>query len=212
MTVIFTDGFENNNILAWTGSVIQGANTLATSSTQKNTGVYSLYINQPSSGSDIYVYKDLNGASLYYAREYVYFTTLPTGIDSVITLLDGATSRGLHTTYVSGAGWALKLIQSATVDYQSAVTASTGQWYCIELELLLSTTVGVAKLWVDGSLTVNQTGLNTSEIATINMLRSGISSFSGTSEVYVDDVVVADAYIGLSSVSYTRTLTDLLGV
>ena len=84
----------------------------------------------------------------------------------------------------------------ATVSTNYNFAAATGTWYCVETKFFEDAATGEYHVWLDGTERITDVGLNTSgadfDKIRVGRTAQGYSPFN----VYVDCVVVADAYIG----------------
>ena len=72
-------------------------------------------------------------------------------------------------------------------------------WYCVEFYAKIASSGGIFRMWVDGVLVLEQTGLNTASVGTIAQVRTGLTYVSGVTsslEVYGDCYVMSNNYIG----------------
>jgi glutamine cyclotransferase len=82
----------------------------------------------------------------------------------------------------------------------SGIAVNANQWYRLEIHVKVDTpTTGEVKCWINGSLVLDQTGINNTEwLNGVQYLQFGekcASPLSGAHHVYVDDVKVASSYI-----------------
>ena len=201
MTEIFSSGWENSGGSdvtddgAWTGS--SGSPTVV--GTPVHTGSYGLKAEVTVTGG-CYVTKTL--ASSYaelYARFYVQVNAVTTQIRGFLQLNDeygnsiGAvgvdSSRHLQLRYYNAG------VQTAT----STTILTLDQWYCVELYVYQSDTVGQFKVYLDGT-EVNdlaQTNCDNYIASNLKILRVGMDYAWATSTIYADCTVVATTYIGV---------------
>lgn len=79
------------------------------------------------------------------------------------------------------------------------VTLNDGSWHRVELEVVFNSSTGTCKCWVDGSLDINTTGLNTDATATgrktteLGTIGIGLGKNNATTDwTEFDDVIVWD--------------------
>jgi hypothetical protein len=143
-------------------------------------------------------------------RFYLKFGALPTGeghhlyMASLDSTVPSSTATSVFIIYSGGNYyWGLYNNAGETQD-STASNPTTGVYYCVEL--LRDKTNNIQKLWINGVLkaTRNDTIANNTTNAAVGI--DYIDS-SVTQTIYVDDVVVADSYIGplqsASKLSYT---------
>ena len=77
-------------------------------------------------------------------------------------------------------------------EYLPAVTLSTGVWHTLEMTAVINGANGEARLWLDGRLVLNQTGINlgTNPIALLSTGHYVSSDPNPASILYIDDGVV----------------------
>jgi len=214
--VIFSDGFESGDFSAWTSTAKSGDATLEVSTAYPHHGSYGMHAKNSGSGATAVVIKDFTAQTTCSERIYVRMVNVPTQLDGYIRFFDfriSGTQRfgcGLMRDGVSGDyKWFLHYLSSGsqTNSYSAAITPSANTWYCLEMKVVISATVGEARLYVDGSEVITATGLNTgstgvsrTEVGIGGMDSNPPASYAwyGTNyvEVYEDCVVVADTYIG----------------
>ena len=225
-TVIFADGYESGDFSAWTQTLSGGGgSTPVIDSNTVHHGSYSAKL-QINTGASAYSLTRKTFASSYselYARDYVYIDALPDcagagGLDyigvgsSSGTLVTGgiykdAAGNYYWSTYGQLPGWAWRSGQQET--------PSVPAWYCLELYVKVHESAGVVKLWVDGTLKVDLSNLDSDAVGNLTRADARLESPGGVSQgsgkiVYVDCVVVADTYIGPEATS--QTVTDSLSL
>ena len=210
-TELFNNGFEEGNFSAWTA--ISG--TVSVQSTTKHTGTYGMKAEFASNWANSYAQKSglTGGVPTAFTRFYFQIDTLPadgTGV-FLLELVDTAFATIAYVgLYRSGANYQLRLTRSrpATVSTNYNFSAATGTWYCVEIKFFENASTGEYRVYLDGTERITDTGLNTSG-ADFDKIRvgrgaQGYSPFS----VYIDCVVVADAYIGPESGVTVQTVND----
>lgn len=201
-TVLFSDGFESGTILttdippgAWNSKT--GTPTVVT--TVAREGIYSClcnasseFVNRTQADTEIWV------------RVYVYLDNVPANANEIVEFIRIrllATGFGLRVTLINVAGtnkWQYIISQIPTTKTSDLQTnPSSDTWVCVEARLTCSATVGVTQLYVNGGeLTdISLTGTNTGILSMDQVLVGQIYS-NYVTNVYVDSVVMADAYIG----------------
>ena len=209
MTQIFADGFESGDFSAWTGTSASSGCTIEVQNTNPHTGTYNAHaLTTTTSSVTAYCYKTGTFGAITYARMYVKFYQINILTNIRIHLLDlvGTTTVSVQLRN-NPAVWA---IRAGASNYLGTHTPVTGQWYCIELKR--DSTNGLTQLWVDGVVEVAETSVTITGNCT--QVNAGIcaSSVSAVNELYVDCVVVSDAYIGPEVSSVLQTVTDSLSL
>jgi hypothetical protein len=192
----FYDGFESGNLSAWSGFGEGSAGDSISSSTdQANTGSYSAKCVMDSVASpQAMVYEDVPDESNLFARIQIY-------LDPSLSITDRLTVMQYIDT---SPGW--QNLLSVTIDqdmtlymwnaydgeaygYQVGNTISKGSWHTLEMQAKISETAGEARLWLDGQLEIEATGINLSTDRLITRFAAGIY-WAGDNEpntLYIDD-------------------------
>jgi len=211
MTELFSDGFESGDYSEWTDEFNNGTHNI--DSTTVHSGTYSDYCKataawQNWSGG---VYKDIGDQSLVYARNYVYFAKLPDSGQyyDFNGLYDGWSY--LARIRVRNNGGTLQIglyIGGSETLTNYALVEDT--WYRIEIGRFKDAS-GWTKLWVDGaeeeSPTVTVNGDTSGNFVDRVMFGIVYSGSEADAELYQDDCIIADAYIGEEGLSQTVTET-----
>ena len=191
-SVVFADGFESGNFSAWTG-INYGSPTVVT--TDVNSGVYSM---KAPATADSLVYKILDSSSnSLYVRAYVKYSSLSFNgkVESVAVGTSSGVLDAQCGVYIDGLGntyWNIRDFAGKYTYVQDSIVV--GSFYCMELYVQRSS--GTVSLWINGVLKINVTGANLggSDFNTVCVGSSDFASIGGY--VSVDDVVVANSYIG----------------
>jgi len=213
---VFEDGFESGNFSAWTGNSVSGF-TQAVSTDYAHHGTRSLKAVGGNGASEYHeLYKTITAATAYYIRGYIYFETLPT---NNVTAWVGPTFLNSADLNIAGAGirkqatdynWcAINGAPASNVAYHANIsTINPDTWYCLEIYSEVHATAGVLKLWVDGNLVVNQSGLITNGLG--NIARGSALSYTEWGAwnptditLYHDCYVIDSSYIGPESAGET---------
>jgi len=206
----FSDGFESGSFNAWSGTLISGG-VISPSTTKAHTGTYSARSVVYSEGGQAMLYKDLSSSrTVVYLQAYVWIDLqlIPNGgVAPIIELLNGSTMSsqfGIKNNYGT-LNYALsyKDRSGTEITTTSANTATLGAWHLIELAVYANANAGWSRLWVDGQLVIDNTNINTG--TSINKINLGVANY--VSMVYLDNIVVADSYIG----PQTYTISTIAG-
>jgi len=213
---IFSDGFESGDFVGWTGQY-ENDGAITVQSTTKHHGTYAAQSAITSGAAVRYAIAEKNLGVTYktlYWRAYVNFETL-TGLSAN----DLNTFMGLYDSLYDhvGAGlyndagtvkWAMWYRNNGAmvITTLATPTPSINTWYCIEIKIVHATGTGEARMYIDGVEKLTATSLTNNDEDTGLCgvgwtLRSGSISEGWT--VYVDCVVVADAYIGTEAAGVT---------
>lgn len=221
-TEIFSDGFEGVYYSPWTGVGTSGF-TQAFSAAQCHHGTKSI-IQTGGDGTGEYaeIYKTIASATAYYMRAYVLLGTLGSGN---VTTWFGPCFLTSGDANILGAGirkeadgtrnWCVINGVGPHAAYHAAdSTINAGQWYCLEIYCFIAASPnGKAKLWVDGVLVVDQTGLDTA--TTGNIARGAILTWTengayhtANCDFFADCAVISDAPIGTEEAQKFRGSQD----
>lgn len=220
MTILYRSGFEPGNLSEWTGTRVANGLTPAVA-TFPFKGVYSArFLTNPILAlaySQVYINTDFGDI---YVRAYIY---VKQGITSLLRhdrfyLLrlmgpDNNTTMliGIRREADQAPGWCL-WYRKTTTPYDGTHTYGTtivtaadqGRWICIEIHHNAAT--GLYEVWIDGRLEITMT-VTPGDLPQVTALQAGIYK-GGTAgqpwdptgqytiEVYGDDVIIADSYIG----------------
>ncbi len=181
MTTIFSDDFESGDFSAWTAT--ENSPTITT--TPVHHGSHAMQANLASwAAANCRASKNITSSSAVYMRCYVRMEDLFTG--------SGLKGIGPRFYYSGGSSiafvivdcpnnkWGIRNNVSSTSYFESGTSAiNPDQWYCLELYINVNSASGELKLWVDGILKVDQTGLNT---GTNNVTGASANSYSQNAE------------------------------
>jgi hypothetical protein len=200
--VLFSDGFETNDLSAWTTYNHDTNASIATSNTQKHTGSYSAYVSSPNGaewGADIE--KTIAAQTTAYLRFYIYFTSLPAAGKSIaVAFLTSAAAYGLAGVGVVNDGstykWILWGQDTGTNSVLDTDNPTTSTWYCVELKAVKGNGTGEARFYLAGTEKLSLT--NQTQNFDIESANVGVWAISGgpTATHYIDCVVVDASYIG----------------
>lgn len=192
MAVRYFTGFETGDASEiaslQTGMSIQG--------TTKRTGSYALKCTTGGEGEYV---NGLN-ASTVFVRFALFIEDVSTpgttqaGYPLILrTAADGllATLQLLHGTD-GGRTIQIQNQVGGTVNIGSAFAVVAGQQYVCEVKCVISATVGILELKVDGSVVQSGTGLNTGS-TNVDKVRPSQMDTGGFTNFYIDDVLVDDA-------------------
>lgn len=197
-TVLFASGFESGSLAGdgWDGT-LGTAPTVVT--TAPHHGAY--HMRCATSGQKE-AYETKSPYTTMSIRLYFRVVTLPPNDGSFVPIC-----RLLNTAW--GTIWQLQYRNTAgtltlrlTHYFPSAVSAdytltiSTGVYYCLECTVVKGAATGSYTVYFNGSPVITQAGLDTSGCGTVGIICVGQWGASYDADLYIDCVVVADAYIG----------------
>ena len=206
-TTVFSDGFENppntppSTFTAWSSTT--GSPSIVSNVT--HSGTYAARF--VPAGANAYK-QTASTYSSAFMRAYVYFDVLPTvayGLQ-LIKVYDSSFSKETDiAVYRSDASHSFWEIHSPGGYYIFTATINAGQWYCIELQRTTGNGNGINTLWVDGI----QVGTITNDTQTVNAQNFYVGTLAAINSIaYIDDVVIADAYIGPMPMTASVTFTS----
>jgi hypothetical protein len=204
-TTIFAHGFEGgdfgtdpNTGYAWTGTKVLSGCSLTVVTEQAHHGSYSAKavvtsgeLNYPACS-----YITFTEQTTLFARAYVRWASFPTsaGRDQVLETL--ATTMGVKND-AGTMKWDFWYVTGVATWNEIVVASPTPQldtWYCLEVKVVKGTS-GEVRFYIDGNEVASATNIDTSQHYN-NEVDVGLTYTRTAETVYVDCVVVADAYIG----------------
>ena len=224
-TELFSDGFESGDFSEWTGTVVSdGDHAISVQSTIKHQGTYTCKSASANTNSSDYAlaYKTLSSAyQTIFMRVYARVSALPSSGQQFSVFKSRDKDNSSYQVLVglwndSGTlKWFVYNRHTATF-YTYSENMLVDTWYCLELKVYRHATSGELKLWRNGTNIIDQTGLDTGDSDHDKVYVGYETNFMSTgsiTDVYLDCVVVADAYIGPEEegATYTKTWnTDVL--
>jgi len=214
---IFSDGFESGDFSAWTSTT--GSPTVQNSIKHHDT--YAMRVAGSNVGSSDYASKSITFTEVNprYLRFYMYFDAL--GDEDYTGALCGiywyGSCLGGCILRWDGSKNVLTLVYSDNSGNDGATALQEHTWYCIEVVQYGGTGDGYVKIYLNGILEAENTGLT--ETNTPLSVRVGILHDYKGAIICFDCVVVADAYIGPEDAggptvkkgsSLVNTMTEML--
>jgi hypothetical protein len=206
--LFYDDGFESGLVPPWDTTYADTGDSITQSSTRAYAGTYSAKAETDNqTGATAYVQEDITGQSTLYIRMYIYLDSgfdawPPDATDEYVNFLrtvnmdsgwQNLISLNVYSNDDAGESEYMKLYFWNTWTseaYWSTNKITTGQWHSIEVKLVIAPAPnGEAKMWLDGNLEINQTGINT---GTLNITRicSGITwqgNYTDPHIIYIDE-------------------------
>jgi len=195
---IFSDGFESGDFTAWTST--EGTPAIVPSPVHH--GTYAAQMN----ASGDYLEKEIAEQTILYYRCYVRFNNLQANNNSNrFDILDVLTAseeiacveafkNKWVLEYHTGAGW-------FSIDWVSAPVINT--WYCVELKIVISATVGEFTVYIDGVSRMSATGLDSNNFGNAIRVFLAYKNNDEPLTVTFDCVVVDSSYIGPEAAGVT---------
>jgi hypothetical protein len=225
MTTLFSDGFEcppntaPDTFTPWNGTAANAV--LAIQDSVKYTGTYALSVTADAAEYGI-VKKTVADANEIYIQARVRFSAVPSAGTSITFMEIGTANLGVifQSLGVVNTGAGAKFFSRyrssvAYTDVYSATTPLVDTWYLLEFYLKTDNGAGAVKAYIDGVEDANLAASSLTNLYTLETVGVGIDywvSNSYASIVYVDDVVVADAYIGPALWNLTVNSSPITGV
>jgi hypothetical protein len=176
-------------------NALSGSPTVVTSPV--HAGTYALRCNP--AGAAQYMQKTLTGDRMV-LRMYVRFDSLPSADCDLFTIRD-AGGLSFKFRYIQASN-KFQVVFESTDPQLSSMTVSTGQWYCVELNVLLNAATRTCDWQIDGTAQTQSTSTQTA--STVAALRIGTGN-AETYTCYYDDLIVsvtnADYPLGAGGVS-----------
>ena len=201
-TIIFSDGFETGDFSQWTSTT--GSPVLTTTTVYDGSYAMNITANTQT------VTKMLGSAyANIFVRLYVRFSAFPAAQDygdNILTVGSDASwsyATTVRLQNIDGTNCRFGMQSGANVYTYGSDNVQLDTWYCIELNRT-TTTGGNTILYVDGVSAVSY-GI---EFYDADRLDVGGEAQLSSAE-YLDDVVVADAYIGPATIQVAFDQTGL---
>jgi hypothetical protein len=162
-------------------NALSGSPTVVTSPV--HAGTYALRCNP--AGAAQYMQKTVTGDRVV-LRMYVRFDTLPSADCDLFTIRD-AGGLSFRFKYIQASN-KFQVVFGSTDPQLSSMTVSTGQWYCVELNVLLNAATRTCDWQIDG--TAQTQSASTQTASTVAALRIGTGN-AETYTCYYDDLIVS---------------------
>jgi len=196
--IVFSDGFEcppnaaPHNFTAWSYS----EGTCSIQSGTVHSGSYAAYFQNHLGGSWNSVTATIPDSSNLYLRAYVRFSTLSKSSQYILAFTDATDSSPIALAGTSdGTHWQC-WVQNGYTFTSVATTINPDQWYCMELYVKIGAGLsGAAYLYINGVKVAGSTGIRTSAAGNIFHVAVGAIE-GGEYNVYIDDVVASNGYVG----------------
>lgn len=199
MAIVFFTGFETGDQREFP---IQGSTNSADSGTFY-TGAYSLKIPAEGSGTSFANTNPVMNSASAYTRHHMRYTVTanPAAQLDMLVFLTYTGADALQLFVRISAAGALTLVLKNGVGGAEIGTfgISGSTWYLVETKTVISATVGILEVKVDGVVAITASNLNT---GVANVTTVIVSNFNGspgtlTANYFVDDLIVSDSgYIG----------------
>ena len=214
-TELFSDGFESGDFSAWTSTSAESPSTIEVQSTIKYSGTYACKIYAAAGWHPASAKITFTEQATVYFRDYLQFDHLPDSNTNWCELLYITCLFVQKVRLYNDAGtvkWQI-VCKDDVAEISNALSSSSpvvDTWYCVEIKGYKGTGAdGELRLYVDGVDVCSLTGLNIDNTGFTDARIYGTVYAGGSTNVYHDCVVVADAYIGpeAEGETYTKTWT-----
>jgi hypothetical protein len=183
---------------------VSSTNSLALDTSLKHAGSASLKAVQArKSAGNAFISKTISGQTSLDVRGYYYLSNRANwGNVPILSLYGQGGFIGWVSYYADPSKPTLSVYNGATnAQYNCSKVPSLNAWHSLELQYVLSNTAtGSISVWLDGSQVCAKSGIKTvtQAGATVNQVRAGADTADNTVglTVHVDDVAVANSYIG----------------
>jgi hypothetical protein len=161
--VLFMDDFESGDLSGWDGSFAETGDSITASSAQTYSGTYSGRAEVDTvTDAQAMVWKNLPGYTSLRAAFRIYLSPAFATTDhvTVMQFLNGWTNLLSLTINDDRTLYLWNDVAGEAYGYLTTPVISTGTWHLLEFQATISPTAGEARLWLDGNLEVEQTGVN----------------------------------------------------
>ncbi|MGD2187063.1 MAG: PilC/PilY family type IV pilus protein, partial [Desulfobacterales bacterium] len=199
---LFEDGFESGDKSAWDfGHTQPGDQVQALPGSTVYEGNYALFcFTDPiETGGQAWVTKTFAAQNKLYMRAYFYFDSF-FNVSDYVTLLKYAHTNWnnlLSVTYdETDTLYLWNSIAGEAYGHATGTVITKNEWHSIEM--MIDVNAGEARLWIDGNLDIEATGVNLGTNGVVRVT-AGISWQEPKTEshtLYMDNVVVDTQYIG----------------
>jgi hypothetical protein len=201
---VFCSGFERPDLSDWSGTVVINAAELGQTESLRRSGRGALHAastDHESAAAVAAEFPALKSGELF-LRVYMY---LPEGVETkttnVLFLGDEPAPdpfKGVDFNFESDAP-EIFVPENDPVRFTSTtVFAPRQRWFCYQVRLLISEDAGAVTIKVDGSVALEQTGLDTLSAGGVHLLRAGVDWSSKQTtpfSIYMDDLVLATSEV-----------------
>jgi hypothetical protein len=202
---LFNDGFESGSFSMWTGPTVTSGETATVLGVLPHHGSYSARFTSNGGGGTerAYITRSIAAPSGLYVRGYFNIASglpLQDANDrfNIYALQNGATTIASLGVRRSGTSDLWSLTSNVGTWYASS-GPSMNTWYCVEFYALVASSGGIFRVWVNGQLIIEQTGLNTAGAGSVNSVRTGLAyvySITNSVTLYSDCYVFSGNYVG----------------
>ena len=189
----FSDGFESGDLSAWTNSTTGTGDSVGASTDHVITGSYSLKGEVDNvSTARARVHKDFADQTTISATAYIYLDPAFSTSNTVEVLYFTEPGQQILTAQIKD-DMTLDLWNEIVGErYTSTATITAGEWHTLEMQAVINGTSSEARLWFDGNLEIEETGIDLGTTP-ISRFFAGYYWSSPQDEaniLYIDDVTL----------------------
>ncbi len=189
--IFFSDGFESGDLSAWDTNTAGSGDSIAASTDQADTGTYSAkaVVNADASQWAL-VRKNFAGQTILYEKARIYLHASFSLTGTIVLAEIWENGNEIISTMIQDGTMRLEAYnQVASQSYIGTTAITTGVWHTIEMMTVISDTAGEFRIWLDGNLEIEQTGINLGTNP-IDRADAGIGweQAADPNTVYYDDV------------------------
>jgi hypothetical protein len=162
-------------------------------------------------GGAAYAYQDVSAAATYYASMWLYMAkTRPAEEhDHIIFWEAGTGNRILSVRTGATHIWEIRNeVAGATYTATGNQAMSAGSWHHVAAQCTANGAAGVAKLWLDGQLIINQTSLNTGANNITRVYYGDLSNGAADRYWFIDDTIISTAALDMDQTVTSETLPE----
>jgi hypothetical protein len=158
---IFNDGFDSGDFSAWDGSTTGTGDSVGASTDHAVTGTYSLKADVDNvATARARVHKDFTGQTTISATAYIFLDPAFSTSNTVEVLYFTEPGQQILTAQIKD-DMTLDLWNEIVGErYTSTATISVGEWHTLEMQAVINGTSSEARLWFDGNLEIEETGID----------------------------------------------------
>lgn len=205
---LFTDDFETGNDHLWTSKTQETGNTVEVVPPSSLQGTYGLHIKTSTANDDARLKKGITGTSQVFTRVMMKLNSDIGDASFPQTVLYAAANADEEN---SGAalGVARRDSQNKLFTWNSqnnswrdsGFSLEPAKWYCVESQIVIGTTNGAIRAWVDGRAVSDQGGINTGSVP-VSWLRLGADGPKVSADYNFDNFAVdTSARLGCTGIS-----------
>jgi uncharacterized repeat protein (TIGR01451 family) len=162
--IVFSDGFESNNLNAWDATVTHPGDSVTVTTLQINSGTYAALTDVDGAlvDSRAYLHKiGLNQTELFSKVRIYIPASFATGQHVVVMEYWDAATNSIIDAQVEN-DMSLSMWNFVTSSYYSTpTTISKGVWHTLEQQVVIAGAgASEVRLWLDGNLVMEETGIN----------------------------------------------------